>query len=278
MATWGICNIKKVVNGLPSLCSSKSLLKSLFLLTCFINLYPTILGKGQLLSLDEDNWQEMLSGEWMVEFFAPWCPACKALEPVWKEFSDWSDDLGIKVGSVDVTQNPGMSGRFMVTALPTIYHVIDGQFRQYRGSRDKVSFINFIEEKKWSSIDPVSWWQSPQSIIMSTISYFFKLSMALRSAHNKIVEEYGIPYWGSYIIFALGTIILGAILGLMIVCIIDFFFPPKVYVQEVSEKIHLPEEELDSGDVEEEDVIEDDSTKDNQELRRRNIETEQAEK
>ena len=53
--------------------------------------------------------------------YAPWCPACRALEPVWKDFASWSDDLGIKVGQVDVTTAPGLSGRFMVTALPTIY-------------------------------------------------------------------------------------------------------------------------------------------------------------
>jgi hypothetical protein len=37
------------------------------------------------------------------------------------DFASWSDDLGIKVGHVDVTTSPGLSGRFMVTALPTIY-------------------------------------------------------------------------------------------------------------------------------------------------------------
>lgn len=53
--------------------------------------------------------------------YAPWCPACKGLEPVWKEFSTWADDLEIKVAQVDVTTSPGLSGRFMVTALPTIF-------------------------------------------------------------------------------------------------------------------------------------------------------------
>lgn len=81
---------------------------------------------------------------------------------------------------------------------------------------------------------------------MSVISYFFKISMALRSVHNRLVEEYGIPYWGSYVLFAFATILLGAILGLvcvqkcskmsssnhfpslqLIVCLIDLLFPAK---------------------------------------------------
>lgn len=39
--------------------------------------------------------------------------------------------------------------------------------------------------------------------------------MALRSVHNSLVEDYGIPYWGSYILFAFATILFGAILGLV---------------------------------------------------------------
>jgi thioredoxin-like negative regulator of GroEL len=54
--------------------------------------------------------------------FAPWCPACRQLHPTWKEFSEWTDDLGLAgVAQVDVTENPGLSGRFVVTALPTIF-------------------------------------------------------------------------------------------------------------------------------------------------------------
>ena len=34
--------------------------------------------------------------------YAPWCPACRNLEPVWNDFGSWSDDLQIKVAKVDV--------------------------------------------------------------------------------------------------------------------------------------------------------------------------------
>lgn len=33
---------------------------------------------------------------------APWCPACKNLEPIWKDFGSWSDDLSINVAKIDV--------------------------------------------------------------------------------------------------------------------------------------------------------------------------------
>lgn len=231
--------------------------------------------KGELKTLDENSWSDMLQGEWMVEFFAPWCPACQQLQPLWEEFAKWSDDLGIKVGSVDVTVNPGLSGRFMITALPTIFHVKDGVFRQYRGARDKDSFFSFVEEKKWVSLDPVSSWKSPQSVQMSTLAYFFKLSMMLRSLHNTFVQDYGIPNWGSYVIFGLATILIGTLLGLIIVCILDFFCRPRAAGYEPLSKdssYDTDKKEMKCDDeYEGEDVIREDEGGD---VRRRKGETE----
>jgi len=193
----------------------------------FIFIVQIVSHKTGLIHLNEDNWSQMLDGEWMVEFFAPWCPACKAMQPMWEEFSTWSKDLDINVAQVDVTSNPGLSGRFMVTALPTIFHVKEGQFRQYRGSRDREAFINFIEDKKWESVDKLSNWYTPSSIQMSIVSYFFKLSMILRNIHTQLVEQYHFPFWASILTFAIVTIAVGAILGLMLVCVVDMLFPPK---------------------------------------------------
>ncbi|XP_057342056.1 thioredoxin-related transmembrane protein 1-like [Microplitis mediator] len=175
----------------------------------------------------EDNWDLMLTGEWMVEFYAPWCPACKEMEPTWSYLGDMKKSLGINVGKVDVTDSPGLSGRFMVTALPTIYHVKDGEFRQYKSPRDRESLVDFIRSKTWMKVEPVSSWKSPTSIQMTLMSKFFKLSQVLRSIHNQLMENYGLPTWGSYLIFAVATIIMGAVLGLVIVCVIDFISPPK---------------------------------------------------
>lgn len=226
---------------------------------CFIaSLLFAIASCATLKVLHEQNWDEMLNGEWMVEFYAPWCPACRALEPVWEEFASWSDDLGIKVGHVDVTTSPGLSGRFMVTALPTIYHVKNGVFRQYRGTRDKDEFISFVEEKKWEQVEPIPSWKSPSSIQMSVVSGFFKLSMMLRNIHTQITEEHGIPYWGSYLLFALATIIVGAVLGLVLVFLIDCFYPAKVAVKRVESKFSKSEQNKE--DVEDEDDIVDENS------------------
>merc|ERR1711915_814500 len=218
-------------------------------LLCLLNV-PT---DGKLTTISEDNWQVMLKGEWMVEFMAPWCPACRALSPTWEDFAGWSEDLDIGVGQVDVTTSPGLSGRFMVTALPTIFHVKDGVFRQYRGARDKDSFITFVEDKKWTQVEEISSWKDPSSVQMSLVSYFFKLSMVLRNVHTTMTEDYQLPYWVSYVAFAVATILLGGILGLILVCCIDCVYPPRR-----DEELHHHVQQATRVDKKDSDVEEDD--------------------
>ncbi|XP_014251714.1 thioredoxin-related transmembrane protein 1-like [Cimex lectularius] len=226
--------------------------------------------KSQLIRLDEDNWSDMLTGEWLVEFYAPWCPACKALQPLWEEFSTWSKDLGVSVAQVDITNSPGLSGRFMVTALPTIFHVINGEFRRYTGSRDRESFMSFVEDQKWKTVEPISNWKYPSSVQMSIVAYFFKLSQGLRLIHNTLTIEYGLPQWGSYLIFALVTIFLGALLGMIMVCLIDYIWPPKLPQKSPKGKSEKGggddvAEESDEADEEipEEDLIDEQATETN---------------
>merc|ERR1711962_957022 len=207
---------------------------------------------GELTMVGEDDWRQLMSGEWMVEFAAPWCPACRALQPTWEEFAGWSEDLEVGIGQVDVTASPGLSGRFMVTALPTIFHVKDGVFRQYRGARDKDSFISYIEDKKWSGVEPISTWKAPDSFQMSMVSYFFKLSMVLRNVHTTLTEDYKLPSWASYVAFALATIALGGVLGLVLVCCIDCVYPPR---REMAPPKSAPKrEDKKDSDVEEDDI------------------------
>ncbi|EDW92403.1 thioredoxin-related transmembrane protein 1 isoform X2 [Drosophila yakuba] len=182
---------------------------------------------GKLIELDEDNWHLMLQGEWMIEFFAPWCPACKNLAPTWERFARVAKDVQVQVAKIDVTTSPSLSGRFFVTALPTIYHVKDGEFRQYRGARDGDALLYFVKKQQWQSIEPLSAWKKPDTIHMSVLSYFFKLSHTLKDFNGRLQEEYGLPTWGSYALFAIATIFVGAALGLLLVCLVDFVYPPK---------------------------------------------------
>lgn len=159
--------------------------------------------------------------------YAPWCPACQQLQPVWKEFAEWGDDMGVNIAKVDVTEQPGLSGRFIITSLPTVYHCKDGAFRKYQGARTKEEFLSFIDEQKWKAIEPISSWFGPSSFLMNSMSALFKLSMFIRRCHNYMTDELGIPNWGSYVIFGLVTLFSGLALGLLLVFIADFVLPSR---------------------------------------------------
>uniref|UniRef100_A0A183C9R3 Hist_deacetyl domain-containing protein n=1 Tax=Globodera pallida TaxID=36090 RepID=A0A183C9R3_GLOPA len=146
----------------------------------------------------------------------------------WNSFADWSRDLNINVADIDVTTNPGLSGRFLVTALPTIYQL-------YTGPRDKNDFISFIEDKRWTSIDPLPSYKHPDSAQMGVVAVFFKLSMAVRDLHGHMVEKVGVPSWASYAFFATVTLALGCVLGFIIVCIIDYVFPTGANAKKLKE-------------------------------------------
>ncbi|XP_019406510.1 PREDICTED: thioredoxin-related transmembrane protein 1 isoform X2 [Crocodylus porosus] len=189
---------------------------------------PGALGKrSQVKTLTDSTWRDLLQGEWMIEFYAPWCPACQSLQPEWEKFAEWGEDLEVNIAKVDVTEEPGLSGRFIITALPTIYHCKDGEFRRYQGPRTKNDFINFISDKEWKSIEPVSSWFGPSSLMMSSMSALFQLSMWIRHCHSYITEDIGIPVWGSYAIFALATLFSGLVLGLIMVFLADCLCPSK---------------------------------------------------
>ncbi|XP_028837376.1 thioredoxin-related transmembrane protein 1-like isoform X2 [Denticeps clupeoides] len=198
--------------------------------------------KEKLKEITDSNWEEILSGEWMIEFFAPWCPACRQLQPVWSEFAEWGDDMGVNIAKVDVTEQPGLSGRFIITALPTIYHCKDGVFRRYQGPRNKDDFLSFIDEKKWQNIEPVSSWFGPSSFMMNTMSALFKLSMFIRHCHNYMTEQLGIPVWGSYVIFALATLSSGLALGLVLVFVADFVFPSRRFQSSYHQRRPSPDQ------------------------------------
>merc|ERR1739844_660124 len=181
---------------------------------------------SQVVQITDENWKQILKGEWMVKFYAPWCPACRSMVDTWIEFGKWTDDLNLDgVGEIDVTQSPGLSGRFLITSLPTVLHVKDGEFRQYTKKREKDSLIDFVEKAEWKNVETLPSWKHPDSIQMGVVASFFKVSMVLRNVHSLMTEQYELPSWSVYVMFATVTILVGALLGLLLVFCIDCVLP-----------------------------------------------------
>lgn len=61
--------------------------------------------------------------------WAPWCPTCRTFIPVIDDFA--RDSVGkIRVGKLNVDQNPGLSSRFNILSVPQILVFDHGELRE----------------------------------------------------------------------------------------------------------------------------------------------------
>eukprot|EP01135_Chromosphaera_perkinsii_P010754 Nk52_evm33s2209 gene=Nk52_evmTU33s2209 len=184
-------------------------------------------GASVVEELDEsDIFNKIGHGEWLIDFYAPWCPHCRTLEPIFEDFAkSHAKELGIQVGKVNVAVHSSLSGRFQVSGLPTIYHIKDGEYRLYSGQRAKEAFLSFIKEKKWKDTDPLAWWRSPSSIIPQLFGYFHVFAYFLQDSFIFLKKLTGYGDSAVAIGFGLCAVLFAAFIGLILGCVFDFFFP-----------------------------------------------------
>lgn len=63
----------------------------------------------------------------LIDFWASWCGPCRMLSPVVDEIADERSD--IKVGKVNVDDEPELASRFGVMSIPTLIVMVGGQVR-----------------------------------------------------------------------------------------------------------------------------------------------------
>jgi len=98
--------------------------------------------------------QQTASGDWLVEFYAPWCGHCKNLAPIYEQAATKLKGVG-NLGKVDCTVEKDICQLFGVKGYPTLYHIKDKQLRDYKQARTVDALVSFVESG-WQKVDPSS--------------------------------------------------------------------------------------------------------------------------
>ena len=80
-----------------------------------------------ILKITKENFQkEVLESEKpvLLDFWAAWCGPCRMLAPILNEISEERSD--IKVGKINVDEDPELAASFEVMSIPTLVVIKDG--------------------------------------------------------------------------------------------------------------------------------------------------------
>ena len=96
--------------------------------------------------INKENYQnEVVNSEKKVllDFWAPWCGPCQMVLPIVEEIAAERSD--IKVGKINVDENPELAKQFKVMSIPTLVVMEKGEVvKRAVGARSKDGILELL--------------------------------------------------------------------------------------------------------------------------------------
>ena len=102
--------------------------------------------KMTAININKNNFQsEVMNSDKpvLLDFWAPWCAPCRMVVPIIEEIA--SERADIKVGKINVDEQPELASKFGIMSIPTLVVMKNGKIvQQVSGVRPKNAILEML--------------------------------------------------------------------------------------------------------------------------------------
>ncbi|KAJ5073009.1 protein disulfide-isomerase tmx3 [Anaeramoeba ignava] len=174
-------------------------MKKLFLIFVILNLILISTKEKEIIDLTNKPFSEIVyenNSLWFVKFFAPWCPHCQKLKPIFEELAQKFENHKILFGEVNCQNNSKLCHENDIEGFPTLILYNDGASFKFSEERTIDNMKDFVKHMTQSPIQMISNLNTLQHDLSPNYSTFLLVSTpeTKNKKYHKIFSKFSNQY------------------------------------------------------------------------------------